>query len=139
MISLKIRPGTFSYLEDELMHYHDTIHEIERLRNDILYQGSSGESNGGRGSSISDPTARIALELTTNLKLERMVRITTVIESVVNRIQPEKRQLVQIMYWEKPRQLTWQGVAIRLHITTRTAFRWRKEILRAIAERGGYV
>lgn len=121
------------------MHYHDTIHEIERLRNDILYQGSSGESNGGRGSSVSDPTARIALELTTNLKLERMVRITTVIESVVNRIQPEKRQLVQIMYWEKPRQLTWQGVAIRLHITTRTAFRWRKEILRSIAERGGYV
>lgn len=135
---MKIRAGTFNYLEDELMHYHDTMREIERMRLDILHQGSTSDG-GGRGSAISDPTSRIAIELTSNLKLDRMERITNIIHAVVNRLQPEKRKLIQIMYWDRPRILTWQGAAIKLHITKRTAFRWRKEILKAIAERGGYI
>ena len=120
------------------MHYHDTVKEIERMRLDILHQGSASDG-GSRGSAISDPTSRIAIELTSNLKLDRMERITGIIHAVVNRLQPEKRKLIQIMYWDRPRILTWQGAAIKLHITKRTAFRWRKEILKAIAERGGYV
>lgn len=134
---LKIRNSTLNYLEDELTHYHDTAKEIERIRLDILMQGKQ-EQEGGRGTSISDPTSRIAIELVSNARLERLIRIYQILSDIINRLQPEKKRLIQIMYWDRPRQLTWSGVAIKLHITKRTAFRWRREILRAIAERGGY-
>ena len=134
---MKIRQVTLNYLEDELFHYHDTIREIDRIRTDIIMQGKQEES-GVRGSNISDPTSRIAIELSTNLRLERLLRISIVIQEIINRLQPEKKRLIQIMYWDRPRILTWQGAAIKLHITKRTAFRWRKEILHAIAERGGF-
>jgi RinA family phage transcriptional activator len=129
-----------AYIEDELTHYHDTLREIERLRQDILHGGRSslGGDDGGRGSGPSDPTARVAMALVADARIERMEKITRIIERVIPRLQPEKRKMVQIMYWDRPRMLTWQGVAIKLHITKRTAFRWRREIIHAIAEQGGF-
>lgn len=136
-----MRQATLNYIENELFYYWETKREIESLRKEILYQHRSSSASGdggGRSGGPSDPTARIAIELMTNTKLERMEKIVQCIESVVSRLQPEKRQLVQIIYWDRPRILTWQGAAIKLHITKRTAYRWKKEIVQAIAERGGF-
>lgn len=136
---MKVRQNTFNYLEDELFHYYDTVREIDRIRYDIMHQGRSSQGNdGGSRSGVSDPTARIAIELVTDRRLERMSRIADAIGTVIDRLQPEKRQLLQIVYWDRPRILTWQGAALKLHITKRTAYRWRREIIHAIAERGGF-
>lgn len=134
-----MRKGVFLYIEDELCHYHETIKEIERLKDDIIFGGSSDEnSGGGKGSQPSDVTGKKAIALVTNAKLSRLEQITESIESVFQRLQPEKQQLIRLAYWTRPKLLTWEGVALKLHITKRTAGRWRKEIIYAIAERGGF-
>lgn len=138
---MRIKRKTFLYLEHELMHYHDTLHEIERTRRDILFGGKSTDDEnigGGRSNMPGDVTGSKAISLITNSRLEHMERITSVIDKVFERLQPEKRKLVQLMYWDRPRMLTWDGAAIKLHIHKRTAFRWRNEILHAIASHGGF-
>lgn len=137
---MKLRHETINYLETELIFFHDTKKEIQRMRMDIIKQSRSSTGDESiRSSSKSDPTSRIAIELASNSRLERMERIVMIIDSVVGRIQPDKLRLIELMYWSRPRVYTWQGAAIKLHITKRTAFRWRKEIIHAIADRGGFI
>lgn len=123
------------------MHYHETKKEIERLKRDIIYGSQfNGDENigGGKSNLPGDATARKAITLASNARLERMERIVESIDSVFYRLQPEKKQLVQMMYWDRPKLLTWEGIALKLHVTKRTAGRWRKEIIHAIGDRGGY-
>lgn len=136
---IKLREGIFNYIEDELMHYHTTMSEIDRMRRDILFGSTTSNNSGGsRTNLVSDPTAWKGIELAENYRIQRMEKITDAIGCVFERLQPEKKQLIQLIYWERPRIYTWQGAAMRLHITKRTAYRWRREIIHAIAERGGF-
>lgn len=137
---MRLKRSTFLYLENELTHYHDTLKEIERIRRDILFGVDSSDENigGGKSNLPSDQTSAKALRLATNTRLEHLERLTDVIDIVYDRVQNEKKKLIQLMYWDRPRLLTWDGVAAKLHIHKRTAFRWRKEILNAIAEKAGY-
>lgn len=136
-----LRRGVFLYLEDELMHFNETKKEIDRLRRDILHGSGMDEDEnigGGKSNLPGDTTGRKAIALASNAKLDRMERLVESIQSVFERLQPEKRKMIQMMYWDRPKLLTWEGVALKLHITKRTAGRWRKEIIHAIADRGGY-
>lgn len=137
---IKLRRGTFQHVESELYAYHDTKKEIVRLKNEILYRSAEPDENvgGGRGNLPGDPTGRTAVLMVTHRKIEQLERIADAIESVVERLTDEKKNLVQLRYWDKPRTLTWDGIALRLGISTRQAMRWRDEIVYAIAERIGW-
>jgi hypothetical protein len=137
---VRLRRGVFIYIEDELSHYNETIKEIERTKRDILFgsQGNDDENIGGGKSNLpGDPTGRRAIALATNTRIDRMESIIHAIDSVYERLQPEKRKLIELMYWTRPRNYTWDGVAMKLHITRRTVSRWRSEVLCAIASRAG--
>lgn len=137
---MRIRQGTLNYIEDELIHYHETVREIDKMRNEILHSGRSslGGEEGGRSSMPSDPTARVAIELSSNNRIVRMEQIVISIRSVVDKLDHDRMRLVQIMYWDRPRKYTWVGAAMVLHINRSTAYRWRREILVSIAKRGGF-
>lgn len=134
----RLRRGVFLYLEDSLFHYFEMLNEIKRIRTDIIFGSKSKEYSMGRSSFPADFTATRAIELVSNARLERLQRLTETIQSVIDRLQPEKKELVKLIYWDRPRLLTWEGAAQRLHITKRTAYRWRREIISAIADRGGF-
>lgn len=140
MIATKIRKGTFQHVESELFAYHETRKEIVKLRNEILFSSRAVDENigGGRGNLPGDPTARTAVLMVTHRRIEQLERIADAIESVVGMLPPEKKKLVQLRYWDKPRRLTWDGIAEELHVSRRQAMRWRDEIVRAIAERIGW-
>ncbi len=76
--------------------------------------------------------------MTTHRKIEQLERIVEAIESVVERLPEKKKRLVQLRYWDKPRTLTWDGIALRLEIGRATAMRWRDEVIYAIAEKIGW-
>jgi len=137
---LKLRRGTFQHVESELYAYHDTKKEIVRLKNEILYASPNRDENvgGGRSNLPSDPTGRTATLLATHRKIEQLERIVEAIESVVERLPEKKKRLVQLRYWDKPRTLTWDGIALRLDVSRRTAMNWRDEIVYAIAEKLGW-
>ena len=140
MIQIKLRRGTFQHVESELYAYHDTRKEIVRLKNEILHASAPPDENAGgsRGNMPGDPTGRTAVLMVTHRRIEQLERIVEAIESVVERLPEHKKQLVRLRYWDKPRTLTWDGIAMKLHISRRQAMRWRDEIVYDIAAKIGW-
>lgn len=140
MIDIKIRKVTFRHIEAELYAYHETKKEIVRLRNDILFGSSPVDENvgGGRSSLTSDRVGLTVSRLTSDKRLIALEDIAEAINFVYMRLTEERQKLVQLRYWTKPQLLTWDGVALKLEVSRRTAINWRDEIVYAIAERVGW-
>jgi RinA family phage transcriptional activator len=132
---LKISRGAFHHVENELLAYKETKKEIERLKADILYGRASHDENvgGGRSSLPSDPTGQTATLLVSHKSLQHMERVVDAIDSVYKGLDKSKKQLVQLKYWARPQTLTWDGIALELHVSRITAIRWRDETIQAIA------
>lgn len=138
--TIKISRGAFQHVESELYAYHDTKKEIVRLKNEILHASPVRDENagGGRGNLPGDPTGRTAVLMVTHRRIEQLERIVEAIESVVERLPEKKRELVKLKYWTRPQTLTWDGIALRLDVSRRTAINWRNEIVYAIALKMGW-
>ena len=134
----KIRKGTCKHIESELFAYHDTLKEIERLRDDFIEGTSVPDEAGGRSNLPGDPTGRKVTTMLMNRRLQRLSEIANAIEEVYMRLPGEKKQLMNMVYWTKPRILTWEGIGKELHVSSRQAMRWRDEVIWAIAELIGW-
>lgn len=136
----KIRKGTFQHIESELFAYHETRQAIVRLKNEILYGKPQFENTGGGRSNLpGDPTGTTATLLVTHRRLEEMQKMVQAIEAVYERLPDQKKELVVVRYWTRPQTLTWDGIALQLHVSRRTAMNWRDEIVYAIAEKLGWI
>jgi len=137
--TIKISRGAFQHVEAELYAYQDTIKEISRLRDEILH--ASPEPNrvgGGRSNLPSDTTAQRATRLVTDKRLSSLSEVAEAIKDVYDGLSPERQKLVRLKYWTRPQRLTWDGIAMELHVSRRTAINWRDEIVQEIALRLGW-
>ena len=137
--ALKLKTGTFKHIEAELYTYHEAKRELARLKADILHASRPPDlAGGGRSNWPGDPTGETATLLATHRRIEQLERIVEAIEAVYEALPREKQELVRLKYWTKPQTLTWEGIALRLHVSRATALRWRDEIVYAVAERLGW-
>ncbi|MEB9697181.1 transcriptional regulator [Bacillus thuringiensis] len=115
------------------------LHQNSFLRKNLIYCSPHDDENigGGRRNVPDRPTERIGTKLTIYKKLRRLEELADIIEHVYLLLEPEKQTLIKLKYWTKPQCKTWDGIAEELHITKRTALRWRDLILYAIAEKLG--
>ena len=137
--AIKPKNITFKKVEAEWYDYHETVKEIARLRESIMTPfDEEPDTNVGGGSNsvraISNPTERIATRLMTSKQLTYLTQIVEAIEKVYNVLPDEHKKLVQLRYWKKGNKLTWDGVANQIHVSDRTARRWRNEIIQATIE-----
>lgn len=136
----KLKPGTFKHIESELYCYWETVQEIKRIRMEIIganpFQGDN--VGGSRGNLPGDPTGRTVTTLLMHRRLEQLERIVGAIRAVYDELPEEKQELIRLRYWTKPQTRTWEGIAQELNVGRMTAFRWREEIVKAIAERLGW-
>lgn len=124
----------FRYVEAELYAYPWRKQEIERLRADII--DATPERLAAVGAEgVGDPTLSRVMRLLTSKRLERLVEHYEAITRVYERLEPEKKRLVEMRYWQ--RELTDLGIYRRLHVSRRTYFYWRGQILLAIAREMG--
>ncbi|PFT96141.1 transcriptional regulator, partial [Bacillus thuringiensis] len=123
----KLKGATFKYIESELYGYSDTLHEITFMRKNLIYCSSHDDENigGGRRNVVDRPTERIGTQLMVHKKLRRLEELADAIESVYVLLEREKQRLVKLKYWTKPQCKTGVVIAEALHITKRTALRWR--------------
>ncbi|NPV72130.1 MAG: transcriptional regulator [Firmicutes bacterium] len=126
--------AVFRYVEAELYDYPWTKQEIARLRVDIALEGSGVEAallaQHVSGGQQADPTLAKTIRLLTNRRLKRMEETVAAIERVYDRLPPEKQRLVDLKYWQRYSNL---AVATRLHISRATFYRWRAEVVTAVA------
>jgi RinA family phage transcriptional activator len=131
----RISKASFNHIESELRLYHETKHRIMIRREEILFIHIETDTNvgGGKSNSPSDPTYKKASALESDIKLKEMQRIAEAIEYVWSGLDDDKKKLLKLYYWTRPQTLTWEGIAIQLHVTSRTAKRWRNQVIKQIA------
>lgn len=112
--------------------------EIKNLRYNIIQSTPDENVGGGRSNIISKPTEILATRLDTHKQLEYLEEIVYAIETVYNISPPHYRKLIQLRYWDKNNNLSWDGLALELNCTKRTAIRWRDKIVYDIAELLGW-
>ena len=127
-----MRRAVFRYIEAELYDYPLLKREICALREDIIDSEDRPSVYGKRPDNRpGDPTGHKGLRLLTNRRLKRMEETVRAISSVVDRLPPEKKRLIELKYWDG--RYTDTGVIGQLHISRRTYFYWRRQIVEAIA------
>lgn len=132
-ISIKPTKTTFKKVESEWYNYHRTLQEIAKLREEIMNPFKEIDENvgGGKSNMTSSPTEQIATRLMTNKQLKYLMEITDAIEQVYNALPEEYQQLARAKYWNKEKDLQWDGIALKCNISRATAFRRRDEIIQA--------
>ncbi|EAG7828858.1 DUF722 domain-containing protein [Listeria monocytogenes] len=141
-MSKRLRQAHYKLIEDELRYYHSTKKEILEKRANIvmgsIHQEFKDENQGGGSSGqISNEVEQRVMLLQVDKEIQRMSDIVRAIETVLNTLSDEDKQLVQFRYWDRSRP-TWLWIACKLNISESTAKRKRKEIIYKIAERLGY-
>lgn len=141
-MSKRLRKAQYKLIEDELRYYHSTKKEILEKRANIVmgsvHQEFKDENQGGGLSGqISNEVEQRVMLLQMDREIQRMSDTVRAIETVLNTLSDEDKQLVQFRYWDRSRP-TWLWIACKLNISESTAKRKRKEIIYKIAERLGY-
>ncbi|EAG7843199.1 DUF722 domain-containing protein [Listeria seeligeri] len=141
-MSKRLRKAQYKLIEDELRFYHSTKKEILEKRANIVmgsvHQEFKDENQGGGSSGqISNEVEQRVMLLQMDREIQRMSDTVRAIETVLNTLSDEDKQLVQFRYWDRSRP-TWLWIACKLNISESTAKRKRKEIIYKIAGRLGY-
>ena len=139
-MNIKLKNGSFKHVESELYHYHETKREIEQIKMDILHGTAAPDENvgGGRSNLPGSPTENKAIAMVANRQVVQLENIIYAIDYVVSQLPSDKRKLVELKYWTRPQMLTWDGIALNLCVSRKTAFRWREEIVTAIGHHIGW-
>lgn len=113
----RLSGGTFKHVEGELYHFHETKKELRQFKQKILHKKS---------------------DLPNVQRVQHLERVVTAISDVYKELEDEKKQLVKVLYWTRPQQYNWEGIANQVPISKRQAQRWRKSIVEDIAYRLGW-
>ena len=122
-----------AYIEAELRDYPRTKAELAELRDLLLNESPAPPDGLRRGSRVLDPTLKTVTRLMTDRRINHLQMIVDAIEYVTDGLLEDRLKLIELKYWQRPRQLTDAGIAMELHVTERTIRRWCLKICRAIA------
>ncbi len=133
---MKIEQANFKAIEAELYGYYETKKELEQLEEEIL-EGSPFQEVAvqcGNG----DSTASKAIRLLSSRELLEIRRRINAIEKAIVILQEDntKLRLLKMKYFE--RKYTDIGIMNELHISNRTFYRWRNEVIQLIGSYLGW-
>ncbi|MBF7022496.1 DUF1492 domain-containing protein [Staphylococcus kloosii] len=136
-----MRKSTINYLESELIQYNSTQKRMNDLREEIQYPWQEHDENigGGQSNTISSTTERRATRLVTDKRLAHMERVSEAITNVYDNAAQVERDLMDLMYFDKPRKYTVDGVIDRLNVSRATFFRLKKRVLCNLADELGII
>lgn len=136
-----MRKSTINYLESELIQYNSTQKRMNDLREEIQYPWQEHDENigGGQSNTISSTTERKATRLVTDRRLAHMERVSEAITNVYDNAAQVERDLMDLMYFDKPRKYTVDGVIDRLNVSRATFFRLKKRVLCNLADELGII
>ncbi|EOJ8125740.1 DUF722 domain-containing protein [Listeria monocytogenes] len=141
-MSKRLRKAQYKLIEDELRFYHSTKKELMEKEVNVTLGAWHREyidenQGGGSAGNISNEVEDRVMLLQMDKEISRLKNIINAIETVLNTLSDEDKQLVQFRYWDRSRP-TWLWIACKLNMDESTARRRNKTIILSIAERLGY-
>lgn len=137
MDKVKLRDKTIRYIEQELEDYQETKRKIEERKQELQAKAPVEAGMPMDRQGPSSPTERLAIRMLSDRHLQEMERVIECIEHVYQHCDADHKRLILIRYWTKPQTLTWEGIARELAVSKRQAYRWRDNVVHAIADRLG--
>ncbi len=140
MISQKLKSATFKHIESELFNYHQTVKLLSQRKEELLHGSTQSDENigGGKSNIPGDPTARKAIAIVVDKRIEHLENIVNAISYIISLLPPEKLEFIRVRYWTHPQTLTWDGISLHMNYGRSTLFNWREEIVTAIANHLGW-
>lgn len=131
--------GTFKFIEQTLIDFNEIDDYVENRIEELKYPVVHTDENigGGKSNIMTKPTERLAITLADDLMLSNLRNTKQVVESVLDELEPKPRQVIELYYIDKPRTLTWAGVALETNFTERHCRRIRNGVFKEIAKRLG--
>lgn len=123
---------TFNYLENITYAYFDTKQQIREIEDQLLYDSKrTFDEKAGKVTSRGriDFTAEKATALVADRRLTRLQEQVAAVDRAFNSLIPEKQELIEMYYWDDPAPKPMIHYADKLNISTRTAYRWRREYI----------
>ncbi|EAH1903326.1 DUF722 domain-containing protein [Listeria monocytogenes] len=141
-MSKRLRKAQYKLIEDELKFYHSTKKELMEKEVNVTLGAWHREyidenQGGGSAGNINNEVEDRVMLLQMDKEISRLKNIINAIESVLNRLNDEDKQLIQFRYWDRSKP-TWVWIASKLNMDESTARRRNKTIILSIAERLGY-
>lgn len=136
-MSNRIEKSNFKLIESELYCYNETKKELEQLEEEII-EGSAFQEVCVQSGTTGDTTANKAVKLISSKAIIECERRIKAIDKTLLILQQNetKLRLLQMKYFE--RRYTDIGIQNELHISDRTFYRWRKEIIKLVGNYLGW-
>ena len=135
----KIDDAIFRFVEHELYNFENTKRELEELKLDIAESTAGNLAYDRYSSNPGYPrssTESAVTNIITNKAIIRATKTIRDIERAKKKLDEEKLELFDMKYNQcKP----WQQIVMKLNISERTYFRWRKEIVELVAKEMGLI
>lgn len=140
----KLKTATFRYIEQEIYSYHETLKRIELLKYQIMCQSTNNDdenTQAGRNSVRNNhsETEEKATSLLTDKRITKLEEKAEAVKKAYDHLVDEKKAVIDLYYWERPGELTWDGVASETNTSRATALRWRKQFVLNVAKELGEI
>ena len=116
-----------------------TVENLKDLKNDIAETAVGGSSYDNYSTTERYPegstTERTAIRILTNNQAYRMTKTINCINEALQELDEEKLELYQKKYRDKK---SWQKITMDMNISQATYFRWRNDIVYAVAKKMGF-
>jgi len=129
--------ANFRMIEAELYSYHESLKEIETIKNDIIYSTASKEVNGHTGPG--NPTLSKICTIIADYELAEQERRCNAIKKVINKLEqnyPLVKKLVTDKYFAKIGSD--KIICTTNNIAEATFYRWRRFVIHQIAAELGW-
>lgn len=134
----KIPPAIFKFVEHELYNYEDTKDELKDLKEDIAESSLGNLDFDDFSSTESYPegssTETAVVDILQNKVAKRMSNTIKYIDEAIGELDEEHFEVYILKYRKKT---PWQQIVEELPISQPTYFRYRRDIVKKVAEKMG--
>jgi len=132
---LRIEKSIFKYIEQELYNYSETKRELDDYKDDII-EGTVRPEVSVSGGRMGDSTGSKAIKLTTSKFILKSEKVVKAVEKSLRILTDDHNKLYKLRYNDC---MSWVEVIAEMHISERTFYRLRREIVAMVGQELGLI
>lgn len=129
----------FKFIESLLDEYSRYPKYLKRRREELQYPVKPDNLKVGNNPNFNTeaPQESFVIKLSQDERLNQLEKQYEVMTEVLEGLASDEYQIIELYYLKKPRTLTWEGIANKVHCSRRRCFDVRNKVITEIGQRLG--